>query len=91
MHDTPLDVQERYYEMFRSMSPSERLEMGSRMHGSAKRTIAAAIRRRHPGISPAQLRGQIFLAFYRNDFSDEELQRIETKMPNMEFSLEIGR
>lgn len=88
MRDTTPEVQARYRQLFEAMTPGDRLAMGSRMHGSAKRTIAESIKRKHPNITPAQLRGQIFLAFYRTDFDEDELRRIESNVPELEFDLD---
>jgi hypothetical protein len=75
MNDTSPEMQERFREMAMSLSPSERMAMGCRMFDAAKALaragiIAAGAR------TESEIRRQLFLRFYRNDFSEAECEKI---------------
>lgn len=84
MNDTSPDVEKRYRDMIMALTPQERLAMGSRMHGTARTLLLAAIKREMPHLNDAQLRGQLFLRMYRQDFSADVIRKIAERLPNME-------
>ncbi len=83
MNDTPKQIQLRYKKMLMSLTPSERLSMVSRMFDSGRKLIIAGIQNERPQISNAQLRGQLFLRMYGNDFTAADRKRNNNKIPDM--------
>lgn len=76
MHDTSLAIAEKMREMIRSKTPLERLMMGCSMYETSRHLIKCSILASNPSISQMDLRKELFLKFYRNDFSPEECERI---------------
>ncbi len=54
----------------------ERLMMGFSMYEAARQLVKASILERNPTISPWELKKEVFLRFYGNDFSSPLLQKI---------------
>ncbi len=71
--------------MLMSLTPTERLRMVSRMYNTARKLVIAGIQNKRQQLNASQLRGQLFLRMYGNDFSTAEAKRIINKMPNMQF------
>jgi hypothetical protein len=66
-----------YRRLLLALSPEERLAMGCRMFGTARRLIIAGLKREHPnGLSPMETRVQLFLRLYGNDFDETEREKI---------------
>lgn len=76
MHDTSPEIEEKMREMFRAKSPMERFKMGCSMYDTVKWLAIRAIKEKNPNISPAALRQELFLRFYRDDFTSEQCERI---------------
>ena len=76
MNDTTPEIAERVREMFRQKTPIERLEMGLSMYDTSKFLVTRYILENNPNISEVDLRKELFLAFYRNDYSLAEQQKI---------------
>ena len=77
MKDTSDLIDRKYRAMLLELSPAERLAMACRMFGTAKALARAGIRREHASIErPSFMNRQMFLHFYRNDFSESEVGRI---------------
>ena len=77
MKDTPGSITEKYRKMLLSLGPAERLAMACRMLRTAKAFAKAGISRRLISIEdPKVMRQELFLHFYRNDFSQYETKRI---------------
>jgi hypothetical protein len=68
MNDTSPDIEKKVREMMQQKTPEERLKMGGEMHATSKYLVTCAILRENPQISPADLREELFLKFYGNDF-----------------------
>ena len=75
MRDTADDVQTAYVQRFAALSPGERLTMMSDMFETAKALMEADIRSRRPGISPGELRVEMFKRLYWNDFDEPTMAR----------------
>ena len=73
MNDTPLQVTGQFQRLLMMKKPEERLRMACSMFDAAKIMAKNSILERFPGISEAELKKQIFLRFYKEEFS--ELQR----------------
>ncbi|GAX61737.1 l-asparaginase/archaeal Glu-tRNAGln amidotransferase subunit D [Candidatus Scalindua japonica] len=79
MGDTPTQVQLRYKKMIMSLTPSERLRMASRMYDSGRKLVISGIQNGKHQLNASQLREQLFLRIYGNDFSTAEVKRIINK------------
>jgi len=80
MDDTPEKIKQLYMQMLMSKSPSERFMMAVGMFDAAKNLVVAGISREKPGINEGQLRAEIFLKMYGNEFSPPEKERIIRKL-----------
>lgn len=76
MNDTPPDVDAAFTAMFATLTPSERVRMMSEMFDTARRILVSGIRAEQPDISDTELKVEVFLRTYRDDFSAEERDRI---------------
>lgn len=76
MKDTAPEILEHYERMLLKKSGVERLMMGFSMPETARQLMKAAILERNPGISRLELKKEIFLRFFGNDFSPPLLQKI---------------
>ena len=75
MFDTHPDVAIRFRELMMSKTGQERLLMGCSMYDTAKRIVLSAVRNRQPGITDAEMRREIFLRFYRPEFSQADREK----------------
>ena len=85
MDDTPAKIEQRYKEMLLSKSPLERLKMASRMYDSGRKLVMSGILKERQNIDASRLRAKLFLRMYGNDFTDNEIEKIIKKIPNMQF------
>jgi hypothetical protein len=76
MDDTRSDIAEKVREMFQMKSPVERLKMGFSMYETSKYLVARAIFESTSVYSGANLRQELFLRFYANDFDSATRQKI---------------
>ena len=88
MSDATKKTELRYKEMLMSRTPLERLRMVSRMFDSSRKLVIAGIQNERPQISDAQLRGQLFLRMYGNDFTAADRKRIINKIPDMQLDVD---
>ena len=72
MNDTPPDVDAAFTAMFATLSPSERVRMMSEMFDTARRILVSGIRADQPDISDIELKVQVFLRTYRDDYGSAE-------------------
>lgn len=76
MRDTPPEITQKMCEMIRKKSPTERLKMGESMYETSKYLVIRAILEDNPQISKADLRKEIFLKFYGNDYDPIQQEKI---------------
>lgn len=76
MNDTPPEVDAAFTAMFATLAPSQRVRMMSEMFDTARRLLGSGIRAEQPGISAAELRVQVFLRTYRDDYAPADRDRI---------------
>ena len=76
MTDTHNSIAIRFHQMIMERSGVERLEMGCSMFDTAKQIVRSSIIARNPGASGAQMKKEIFLRFYGQDFSPEYREKI---------------
>ncbi len=76
MDDTRADIANKIREMFQMKSPLEPLKMGFSMYETSKYLVARAIWENTPIYSGSDLRQELFLKFYGNDFDSATRQKI---------------
>lgn len=75
MKDTPPHVEKLYTDMLMKLSPQERLAMAGRMFSAAKTLVRAGILADGP-LPEGEIRAQLFLRFYGNDFDEATRAKI---------------
>jgi hypothetical protein len=80
MKDTSAAMEARYRDMLMRRPGSERLKMGCSMLATARALARAAVQARDPSVSPASLRRELFLHFYRGDFATSDQLKILTHL-----------
>lgn len=86
MDDTSTIIRQHYHAMLLSKSPIERLKMVSRMYDSVKKLAVSGILMEGQYLDVSQLRGELFLRIYGNDFSSTERKKIIKRIPNMQLA-----
>ena len=76
MDDTSGEIALKMLELMRQKTGWERFQMGCAMRGSAKHLMELAILQKTPAASPADIRREIFLRFYGNDFDAPAREKI---------------
>lgn len=76
MKDTTPEMEQKMYEMIRQKTPLERLKMGCSMYETSKLLVLRFILMNNPGISEADIRKELFLKFYADDFTLEQQEKI---------------
>lgn len=76
MRDTLPNIEEQFAQMIASKTPVDRIRMASSMFDTAKMLTIVGLKRSYGDIDNAQLRTQIFLRLYTEDFSKTELDKI---------------
>ena len=84
MNDTTQSVEIRRARMIASKSPEERLRMASSMFDAARELVESGIRSKYGNLSRSQMRFQVFLRFYREDFSASEIETVMKSIPDMQ-------
>ena len=75
MNDTHPEVAAQFRELMKAKSNEERLLMGCSMYDTAKQIVRSAIDNSHPGITDAEIKKNIFLRFYRQEFSRADREK----------------
>ncbi len=76
MNDTDPIMESCFLEMMMKKSGQERLKMGFSMFDMARRQVIASIKAKNPNADIREIRREIFLRFYGQDFSPEEREKI---------------
>ncbi|MCS6989847.1 MAG: hypothetical protein NZM06_10065 [Chloroherpetonaceae bacterium] len=71
--DTSPEIQRRYREMILARSPEERFRMGLDACALARKFALASL---PPDLDETEKRVQLFLRYYKNDFSPEQREKI---------------
>lgn len=69
-------MEAKWREMMMAKSPVERLKMGISMFHTSQKLAIRFIKEQNPDITPAQLRQELFLKFYRDDFDEKQREKI---------------
>ncbi len=76
MNDTNPDVAIRFRELMMRKSGEQRLLMGCSMYDAAKQIVLSAIHNRQPEITDAEIKREIFLRFYGEEFSQADREKL---------------
>jgi len=76
MFDTHPEIAVRYRDLMMSKTGQERLVMGCSMYDTAKQIVLSAVRNRRPGITDAEIKREIFLRFYGQEFSETDREKL---------------
>ena len=76
MNDTAPEIESLFYQMIMEKSGEERLMMGFSMFDMARMQVEAGIRANKPDATRQEIRREIFLRFYGQEFSPEEQDKI---------------
>lgn len=76
MNDTPPEVESFFNELMMKKTGEERLRMGFSMFEMARKQVLASILNQNPNADPKEIRKQLFLRFYGQDFTPEECEKI---------------
>ena len=76
MFDTHPEIAVRYRDLMMSKTGQERLVMGCSMYDTAKQIVLSAVRNRRPGITDAEIKREIFLRFYGQEFSEADREKL---------------
>lgn len=84
MNDTSLFIESHFLEMMMKKSGEERLKMGFSMFDAARRQVIASIMRDNPNADIKDIKRELFLRFYEQDFPLEEREKILCKLGCLE-------
>lgn len=76
MNDTSPEIEARFFEMMMGKSGQERMKMGFSMFNMARLQVIVSIKKSNPHADIREIRREIFLRFYRDDFSPQEREKI---------------
>lgn len=76
MNDTSPEMEIRFRKMMMEKSGEERLKMGFSMFDFARKQVIASIKEKYPEANENEIKKEVFLRFYGDDFSEEELKSI---------------
>lgn len=76
MNDTPPEVESFFNELMMKKTGEERLRMGFSMFDMARKQVLASILNQNPNADPREIRRELFLRFYGQDFTPEECEKI---------------
>lgn len=76
MRDTSPEIEEKMREMIRNKTPQERLVMGCSMHDFSKGLVLRALLENNSKLSQSDIRRELFLKFYGNDFTPSQQEKI---------------
>jgi hypothetical protein len=75
MFDTHPELAVRFRDLMMSKTGQERLVMGCSMYDTTKEIVRSAIYSRRPGITDTELKKEIFLRFYGQEFSEADRKK----------------
>lgn len=76
MNDTSPEVESFFNELMMKKTGEERLRMGFSMFDMARKQVLASILNQNPNADSKEIRKQLFLRFYGQDFTPEECEKI---------------
>jgi len=82
MKDTAPEIEVLFYQMMMKKSGQERMMMGFSMFDMARMQVEAGIMADNPNATGQEIRREIFLRFYGQEFSLEEQEKILKRILN---------
>ena len=76
MNDTHDSIKKLFHQMMMEHAPLERLEMGCSMFDFAKQIVRSSILQSNPKSSAREMKREIFLRFYKQDFQPKQHKKI---------------
>lgn len=76
MNDTSPEVASLFNKLMMNKTGQERLKMGFSMFDMARKQVLASILKQNPNADPREIRRELFLRFYGQDFTPEECEKI---------------
>lgn len=76
MKDTTPEIESLFNQMMMNKTGQERLKMGFSMFEMARKQVLASILNQNPNADPKEIRKQLFLRFYGQDFTPEKCEKI---------------
>ena len=76
MFDTNDEMIRKQQEIIFSKKPHERFAIGADMIDFGYRMVENSIKQTNPNISEIELRIEVFKRYYKNSFSNEEIEKI---------------
>jgi dihydrofolate reductase len=76
MNDTSPDIAEWFRKLMMQKTGEERLLMGCSMYDAAKQIVKDSVCNAHPGITNSEIRREIFVRFYGQDFRPADRKKI---------------
>lgn len=76
MNDTHPEVAVRFRELMMGKTGQKRLQMGCSMYDTAKEIVRSSISNNRPGITEVDMRREVFLRFYGQEFSRAEREKL---------------
>ncbi len=86
MDDTSDAMAEKMRALIRLKTPQERFMMRCSMYAASKILVTRAILEENPSITGTQLKQELFLKFYGDDFTPEEKAKILAHFQNLALS-----
>ncbi len=80
MNDTRPEMERLFDALMKEKTGQERLKMGFSMFDLARSQALASIKREHPNAGMKEIKKEIFLRFYGEEFSTEERQKILARL-----------
>ncbi len=87
MNDTSPEVESFFNELMMKKTGQERLKMGFSMFDMARKQVLASILNQNPNADLKDIRKQLFLRFYGDDFTSEEREKILTQISSRDSNL----
>jgi len=72
--DTSKDIQEKYHSMLMNKTGEERLKMSAKMEETARKMVISSL---PDDLNEDQKKIKIFMRYYKNDFSQQEINEIK--------------
>jgi len=80
MNDTTPDIEKRLASMMASLSLVKRLRMASHMYDTARVLLRIGIQRQYQALGEGQIREQVFMRMYGEEFASTEINRITSRI-----------
>ena len=77
MSDTPAEIEKKMLQLFRSLTPEQRMHRGASMFEAGRYFAERAVKARNPGLEGLDLKFAVFRWMYQFDLSSRVLDDVE--------------